>query len=95
MSDLSVIGTVKSIGEIEEVKENFNICNFVLVREIGSYSQEIAFQLLNEKTELAKNLVVGKEFEVTFDIKCRKNVDERGNEKGYFTNLVAYKIKKV
>ena len=98
MEDLKIVGRVKSIGEVvkPDSDNDFKYCHFVMNREVGSYSQDIPFQFLNDKTALRTELTVGKEFEITFDIKARRAKDSDGQEKdGWFTNLVAYKIKKV
>ena len=81
----NVIGTLKSIGEIESFPSGFTKRQIV-VETGGKYPQLIKLDLLKEKTEYTRNLAEGDGVTVSFDL--------RGNEHNgrVYTNLVAWRI---
>lgn len=73
MSDqLSVTGTVKSIGQLQSIqtRDGKTITKQEVLLTIGDkYPQDIPFEFFNDKTELVSKLSQGKQAQLYFNLK--------------------------
>lgn len=84
---LELKGTLKVIGATEQVTEKFSKRLFV-IEVPGKYTNIVALQFVNDKTDLLDTYEVGQEVRVHFDVRSRE-----WNGK-YFTELTAWGIAK-
>lgn len=89
----SLTGTIKAIGEEEQITEKFKKREFVLLTQNPDYPQTIIFQLVNKNCEKLDKFDEGETVEVFFNLKGREYVTT-SNEVRYFNTLEAWNIKK-
>ena len=86
MSDqLKLNGTVYAIESSVQVTEKLTKRNFVVTTG-DKYPETVAFELLNDKCDLADGFAVGQQVDVSFNVRGREY-----NGK-FYTNLSAWKI---
>lgn len=79
-------GTLLEKFDEMQVTDTFKKREFVLETADGSYTEQIKFQLVQDKTGLIEPFNVGDKLNVRFNIKGNKWKDN------YFVNLQAWKI---
>lgn len=89
----NLTGTVKVINETQQVSEKFKKREIVVTDNTGQYPQDILFQLVQDRTELADNLVVNDNVQVSFFLRGREWTSPQGEVK-YFNSLDIWSIKK-
>lgn len=87
-NSLTITGTIKHIGQVEQPTEKFRKRPFVLDVQDGNYTNQAALQFVNDKTDMLDNYAVGQEVRVHFNIRSRE-----WNGK-WFTELTAWGIAK-
>lgn len=86
MSDqLKLSGTVYAIEAPVQISEKLTKRNFVVTTG-DKYPETVAFELLNDKCDLADSFTVGQQVDVSFNVRGREY-----NGK-FYTNLAAWKI---
>ena len=86
MSDqLKITGTVLKVEDAVQVTEKLTKRNFVVTTG-DKYPETVAFELINDKCDLADNFAAGQQVEVSFNVRGREY-----NGK-FYTNLAAWKI---
>jgi hypothetical protein len=86
--DFELTGTlIEKFNEVQ-VTENFKKREFVIETVDGTYTEQIKFQLVQDKTSLLEPYQIGEKLKIRFNI--------RGNKwkENYFVNLQAWKIEK-
>ena len=86
-------GSLKVIKETVQVTEKFSKREFVVTTK-DDYPQEISFQLAQDKCSLLDSFGLGKEIEVSFNLRGREWTDPQGEVK-YFNTLDAWRIEAV
>tara|TARA_R110000822_G_scaffold263254_1_gene387573 strand:- start:96 stop:449 length:354 start_codon:yes stop_codon:yes gene_type:complete len=82
----TLVGSLVSVGELKVISEKFQVKEIVVTVPDGEYSETMQFDLCNKSCDLADDLNVGSDIEITFSIKGREY-----NEK-YYHNLRAFKV---
>lgn len=85
MDTLKITGTVFVIEQPVQVTEKLTKRNFVVTTG-DKYPETVAFELINDKCDLADAFAAGQSVEVSFNVRGREY-----NGK-YYTNLSAWKI---
>lgn len=83
---LNLKGTLAHIGNVEVVNEKLSKRIFTITVQNGTFTDIIAFTLLNDKTGKIDGIAIGSEITVDFNLKSRE-----WNGK-YFTDAQAWKI---
>ena len=86
MSNYEMTGTIKRIGELKVISENFSVQEFILHVPDPKYPQDVKFQVSNKGLDLLKPELVGSTAKVTFDIRGR------ATKSGYWNTLACWKI---
>jgi len=90
-------GKLTDILPIQNVSETFQKREFVVETVENSsgrdFTEQIKFQLLQDKCGLIENYSIGNNVKVSFNIKGRRW--EKDGKVSYFTNLDAWKIEPV
>jgi hypothetical protein len=89
----NLTGTVKVINETQQVSEKFKKREIVVTDNTGQYPQDILFQLVQDRTELADGLQVNDPVQVSFFLRGREWTSPQGEVK-YFNSLDIWSIKK-
>lgn len=87
-NSLTVIGTIKTIGERQQITEKFAKRIFTIEVKNGNYTDMVALQFVNDRTDLIDPYAIGTEVRVHFNPKSR---EYNGN---YYTELTAWGIAK-
>ena len=82
----TVTGVISHIGESVQATATITKRDLVLTVQSGQYENLNAFELMNDKCNLADSLTEGQEVTVHYNIRSR---EWNGR---YFTNLIAWKI---
>ena len=82
----TVTGIISHIGESVQATATITKRDLVLTVQSGQYENLNAFELMNDKCNLADSLTEGQEVTVHYNIRSR---EWNGR---YFTNLIAWKI---
>ena len=93
MSDqFKMTGTIKMIGQTQNVSEKFSKREFVVVHGAGDkYPQDIMFQCTQDKCSLLDNFMEGQEVEVSFNLRGRGWTNPQGEVK-YFNTLECWRL---
>ncbi|MBN2350269.1 MAG: DUF3127 domain-containing protein [Bacteroidales bacterium] len=79
---------IKVYDEVQ-VNDRFKKREFVIEKEESGFSDQIKFQLIQDKTSLIDGFSVGSEINVSFNVRGNKWKD------AYFVNLQAWRIQAV
>lgn len=93
MSNLSVTGFLKVIGDPQQISDKFRKRDFVIHDVSSQYPQFITFQCTQDRCSLLDDAIVGTEVTVFFNLKGREWQSPQGETK-YFNTLEAWKIEK-
>ena len=93
MNNFSISGSVYHVGEEQSFSDKFKKRDLVIEVEDGNYKQIVKFQLINERCDLADKLRAGQDVEVSFNLQGREY--NKDGKTSYFTNLTAWRVKKV
>ena len=85
MSQLTLKGTIKLVKDIQQISDSFSKREFVIETE-DQYPQLVQFELTQDKCSLLGTDAVGKNVEVSFNIRGREWNDK------YFVNLQAWRV---
>jgi single-strand DNA-binding protein len=79
-------GTIKKIGETDQVSEKFKKREIVLTTEDEKYPQDVKFEFVQDKCALLDDFSEGDEATITFNL--------RGSEYNgkHYVNLTGWKI---
>ncbi len=88
-------GTIKKIGEVQQVTEKFRKRDVVICDNSGKFAQYIPFQLAQDKCSLADNLNVGDEVDVSYNMNGKEYTDKKTGELKYFLTLEIWKVTKL
>ena len=92
MSAFKMKGVIKVIKPTQQVSEKFSKREFVVTdNSDDKYTQDILFELKQDKTSLLDNFMQGQEIEISFNLKGREWTSPQGDVK-YFNTLDAFKI---
>ena len=92
MSSFKLNGVIKVIKPTQQVSEKFSKREFVVTdNSDDKYTQDILFELKQDKTSLLDNFMQGQEIEISFNLKGREWTSPQGDVK-YFNTLDAFKI---
>jgi single-strand DNA-binding protein len=83
-------GTIRHIGEAQQVNEKFKKRELVIAVQDGNFTQYPKFELTQDKCSLLDNYAAGQEVTVSFNL--RGNEYTRNGETLYFTSLQAWRI---
>lgn len=86
--NFELTGKIIEIYKEQQVSERFKKREFVIDVPSGNFSEQIKFQLTQDKTDLVDSYKLGEEVKVHFNIKGNKWKD------GYFVNLQAWRLEK-
>ena len=84
-------GKIHEIFETQQKTDNFKLREFVLEIEDGQYTQQIKFQLTQDRCSLLDKFSNGDEVKVAFSLRGRAYTNKEGKTM-YFTNLNAVKL---
>lgn len=85
---LTIIGTIKHIGQRQQITEKFAKRQFVLDVKNGNYTDMVALQFVNDRTDLIDPYQIGQEVRVHFNPRSREYNGQ------YYTELTAWGIAK-
>jgi hypothetical protein len=88
---MEVKGTIKMIGDKQQVSDKFAKRDFVVTDGTGMYPQDILFQATQDKCDLLDTVKVGQEVTVHFNLRGREWTSPQGEVK-YFNTLEAWRI---
>ena len=92
MSAFKMKGVIKVIKPTQQVSEKFSKREFVVTdNSDDKYTQDILFELKQDKTSLLDSIMEGQEVEISFNLKGREWTSPQGDVK-YFNTLDAFKI---
>jgi hypothetical protein len=85
------VGTLKSIGQIQEIgTAGFKKLDVVLTTD-EQYPQHLLIQFVQDKCDLLKNFKVGEKVRITINLKGREWTNPQG-ELVYFNSIEGWKI---
>jgi single-strand DNA-binding protein len=84
-----ITGKIIEIYEEVQVSDRFKKREFVIEKKDGEFTDQIKFQLVQDKTSLINSFKTGEDVKITFNIKGNKWKDT------YFVNLQAWRLEKV
>lgn len=87
-------GSIKMIGDIQQVSDSFKKREFVILDESGQYPQTILLQAVQDRVELLDKLKVGDNVETTFFLRGREWTNPKDGSVRYFNTLDTWKIEK-
>ena len=87
-------GKLKVIKDTHVVSESFKKREFVLTTQDGNYTQDILFQLTQDKVSLLDTIQVNERVEIEFNLNGKEWISPDGTSK-YFNVLSAWKISKL
>ena len=87
-------GSIKMIGQEQQVTEKFSKRDFVVTDTSSQYPQDISFQLTKDKCSVLDQFMEGENVEVTFNLRGREWTSPQGEVK-YFNTLEAWRVEKV
>ena len=90
---MEVTGTIKMIGQHQQVSDNFSKQNFVITTK-ETYPQHILMQSTNSKCAMLLDFKVGDNVSVSINLRGREWQSPQGETK-YFNTIEAWKITKV
>lgn len=85
-------GTIKVIGEVQQVSDSFKKRDLVIVDESGKYAQTILLQMVQDRCELLDSFKVGEIVDVAFFINGKEWTNPKTGEVRFFNTLDAFKI---
>lgn len=88
---MELSGTLKVIGQPQQVSEKFKKLDFVLTDDSDKYPQHISFQLTQDRTELLEKYNVGDKVKIYFNLRGREWTSPKGEVK-YFNTLEAWRV---
>jgi hypothetical protein len=86
-------GSIKMIGQEQQVTEKFSKRDFVVTDTSSQYPQDISFQLTKDKCSVLDQFMEGENVEVTFNLRGREWTSPQG-EVRYFNTLEAWRVEK-
>jgi hypothetical protein len=89
---MELSGKLIFISETQEVTEKFSKREFV-IETIEQYSQQIKFELHQDKTDLIESYKIDEVISVSFNLRGRSYVDKNGITQ-YSNTLQAWKIQR-
>ena len=88
---MEITGTLKLIGDTQQVSDQFKKREFVLTTEANTpYPQHLSFQLTQDKCSILDQFVEGQEIKVHFNLRGREYNGIQGVK--YFNTLEAWKL---
>jgi hypothetical protein len=93
MNNFNIKGSVYEVCDEQSFSEKFKKRDLIIEVEDGAYKQILKFQLINERCDLADKLRAGQDVEVSFNLQGREY--SKDGKTSYFTNLTAWRVKKV
>lgn len=85
----TIKGAIKLINPTRVISDKFSVREFVISVPEGKYTQEIIFQLTNDRLDLIEQYGQGQEVEVSYNIRGREYQGK------YYNTLDAWKIQPV
>lgn len=86
-------GSIKMIGQTQQVSEKFSKRDFVVTDTSSQYPQDISFQLAQDKCSVLDGFMEGESVEVSFNLRGRSWQSPQGEVK-YFNTLEAWRVEK-
>lgn len=84
-------GTIKMIGETQQVSEKFSKREIVITDNQGMYPQDILFQITQDKCAILDQYKAGQTVEVSYNLRGREWKNPQGEVK-YFNTLEIWRI---
>lgn len=88
-------GEIKVIQDLQQISDSFKKREFVVTDSSGKYSQDILFQLTQDRCESINQFKQGDAVEVTFFLRGREWENPKTNEVRYFNSLDAWKVEAI
>lgn len=85
------VGTLVALMETQQVTDTFKKREFVIEIPDGNYSQNIKFQVVQDKTALMDTFKIGQQLRVLFNLKGRAYAKRDGGT-DYWLNLDAWRV---
>jgi hypothetical protein len=89
---MEVTGTVKKVGEAQEITASFKKRELVITTE-EQYPQHLAIEFVQDKTELLNSLQTGEKVTVGINLRGREWTSPQGEVK-YFNSIQGWRIDK-
>lgn len=88
----TLTGTVKKIGEVQQVTDKFRKREIVICDNSGKFAQYIPFQLAQDRCDLADSLNIGDEVDVRYNMNGKEYTDKKSGELKYFLTLEIWRL---
>jgi translation initiation factor IF-3 len=88
---MEIIGTIKEIGEVEQIKDTFKKRNVVITDNTTQYPQHLQCELTQDKCSLLDNFKVGQDVKAQINLRGREWTDKEGKVK-YFNSIQIWKL---
>jgi single-strand DNA-binding protein len=90
----TITGEIKEIFPEQQINERFKKREFVLTVADGSFTQQILFQLIQDKCGLISSYKPGDRIKVNFNLKGREWKDNKTGNIKYFNSIEAWRIER-
>jgi len=90
----NVDGYIVFIGNVEIISQAFSFRQIIIEVEAGGYTQEIAFDFVNDKIFLSSGYALRDHVHIVFQLTGRGKIGDKGKKKWY-VNLQAVNISKI
>lgn len=94
MASVTISGTVKVVGELQQISEKFSKRELVITETAGQYPQHIPVEFLQDKTSLLDPFAAGDEVTVTCYVNGREWTGRDGVTK-HFLSLKGDRIERM
>lgn len=93
MAIVTINGTVKLVGQTQQISERFSKRELVITETAGQYPQHIPIEFANDKTALLDSVAPGEQVTVTCYVNGREYTDRNGAPR-HFLSLRGDRIEK-
>lgn len=94
MAIVTINGTVKHVGQTQQISERFSKREVVITETVGQYPQHIPVEFANDKTSLLDDLGPGDQVTVSCYVNGREYTDRNTGQPRYFLSLRGDRIEK-
>ena len=93
MAIVTINGTVKLVGQTQQISERFTKREVVITESVGAYPQHIPVEFANDKAALLDHVAPGEPVTVTCYVNGREYTDRSGSVR-HFLSLRGDRIEK-
>lgn len=90
---MEIKGTIKVLGEIQQITQKFKKREIVIEDNLGQYSNFIACQLTQDKCDLGNDFAVGDNVIAGINLRGREWINPEGQAK-YFNSIEIWRMEK-